>query len=186
MHIGSAYGALPKVLNAKEPLCEPQQPTELFVVMICSKDCLVSFQMATWLLEALDISEEGSVKGSPSATPLKQVFVLPLVAEDFQVPSTNQFDKVAEHPNLLHVDVQRYVNILQAVFFQIALPFVPKVSSEGDLSLKAERIAARLRSDRMGSLQSNYALVMASCSWNHPSTLAITNNFAITTDHSYA
>lgn len=178
-----AYGALPKVLNAKEPLCEEQQPTELFVVMICSKDCLVSFQIATWLLEALDISEEGSVSGSPSAAPLKQVFVLPLVAEDFQVPSTNHFDKVAEHPNLLHVDVQRYVNILQAVFFQIALPFAPKVSSEGDLSLKANRIAARLRSDRMGSLQSNYAVVMASCRWNHPRTLAINN--AITTHPSY-
>ena len=180
------HGAFPQVLNALDSI--NSNFPELFLTMICTKDCLVSFQMATWLLEALDLSEGGD-DGRDGATSLasplsnyvgsylrgpswqsaqsvqsasKQIFILPLVAEDFQVPSRSSFEKILKSPALPTINKERYVNILQAIFFQIALPFAPKVSSESDLRSKAKQITERLRSDVMGSLQSNFMLARAS------------------------
>ncbi|CAK9115801.1 unnamed protein product [Durusdinium trenchii] len=172
------HGALPKVLDVGSSLRETLPPStllEVFALMICTKDCLVSCQMASWLLEALDLSgdEAGSLGSStlntsPQASPRQQlqIYVLPLVAEDFQVPSRGSFEKIVKNPALQTIDKQRYTNTLQAIFFQIALPFAPKVSSEGDLTLKAKQITDRLRSDGMGSLQSNFTLARMS-SWSN-------------------
>ena len=180
-----AYGAFPQVLTAGDSLSSDSVHSreELFVTMICTKDCWVSFQMAMWLLEALDLSEgQGDsndnenndfqisspmsyMSPSPPSPGNIQIFILPLVAEDFQVPSRSSFEKIATNSGLQMipmVDRQRYLNILQAIFLQIALPFAPKVCSEGDLALKAKQITERLRSDMMGSLQSNFTLARMS------------------------
>lgn len=179
------HGAFPQVLNALDSISKSLDFPVLFLTMICTKDCLVSFQMATWLLEALDLSEaddegDGGDGGLGATSPLSnyidsylrgpswqsaqssQIFILPLVAEDFQVPSRSSFEKILKSSALASIDKIRYVNILQAIFFQIALPFAPKVSSESDLRLKAKQITERLRSDAMGSLQSNFTLARAS------------------------
>jgi hypothetical protein len=87
------------------------------------------------------------------------------VAEDFQVPSRSSFEKILKSSALPTINKELYVNILQAIFFQIALPFAPKVSSESDLRLKAKQITERLRSDVMGSLQSNFMLARAASAW---------------------
>ena len=200
------HGAFPQVLNALDSI-NSEDFAELFLIMICTKDCLVLFQMATWLLEALDLSGDGhgddgddgvggGSHGATSTSPLsplsplsnyagqvgsylrgpswsqsahakisKQIFILPLVAEDFQVPSRSSFEKILKSSALPTINKELYVNILQAIFFQIALPFAPKVSSESDLRLKAKQITERLRSDVMGSLQSNFMLARAASAW---------------------
>lgn len=96
-------------------------------LLVCTRLCFHSKQMADWLLEAYSA---GSCR------------VLPIVSsEDFELPSVNMGHSLSLGNS---TDVSLYLSILQSLFLEITLPFLPQKSSEDDLKWKARRILQRL------------------------------------------
>ena len=94
-------------------------------LLVCTRLCFHSKQMADWLLQAYSLDCR----------------VLPIVSsEDFELPSVNMGHSLS----LNSTDVTLYLTILQSLFLEITLPFLPQKSSEDDLKWKAHRILQRL------------------------------------------
>ena len=100
-------------------------------LLVCTRLCFHSKQMADWLLQAYRLNCR----------------VLPIVAsEDFELPGVhmgNSLQSVLGDSGGLETTF--YFSILQSLFLEITLPFLPQKASEEDLKYKAERVVQRLK-----------------------------------------
>ena len=121
-------GSVPTVLMKKQTITRDAKS----VLLICSEGCFNSRQVAEWLLQVRQA---------------EQCALLPIIAEDgFRFPSQSTYDQLFTNPDLQTLDLEDYVQIIKAVFPEIAVVFSPQnySSTAEDLELRATQVAWRL------------------------------------------
>lgn len=104
-------------------------------LMVCSDLCFLSGQVQAWLLQASRI---------PSC------YMIPVIADDnFLVPSPSFFTDLtatSSTSSLNEEDLMSYMQVVRALFQEIAIIFVPQNSASTieDLELRASKTAARI------------------------------------------
>lgn len=117
----------------KEDMEVPQDTRA--ALMVCSDLCFLSGQVQSWLLQASRI---------PTC------YMIPIIADDnFLVPSPSFFTELvatSSTSSLNQADLFAYMQVVKALFQEIAIIFVPQNSASTieDLELRANKTAARL------------------------------------------
>ncbi|CAE7296102.1 unnamed protein product [Symbiodinium sp. CCMP2592] len=118
-------------------------------LLLCTAGCFEVPQVALWLLQL------GRLHSS---------FILPVVAEDsFQIPSLD-YNKLAGRSlseGSDGLDVNLYTRVLEAVFHEISVPFMPRSSNERQLQLQAKIIVERLAAQGREPLQSRPSMTVS-------------------------
>ncbi|CAE7337059.1 hypothetical protein AK812_SmicGene41193 [Symbiodinium microadriaticum] len=103
-------------------------------LLLCTAGCLEVPQVALWLLEL------GRLHSS---------FILPVVAEDsFQFPHPGYNKLAGPSDEFDDLDMKLYTQVLEAVFHEISVPFMPRSSNARQLDLQAKIIVERLSQKR--------------------------------------
>ncbi|CAE7741314.1 unnamed protein product [Symbiodinium sp. CCMP2592] len=103
-------------------------------LLLCTAGCLEVPQVALWLLQL------GRLHSS---------FILPVVAEDsFQFPYPGYNKLAGASDEFDDSDMKFYTQVLEAVFHEISVPFMPRSSNARQLDLQAKIIVERLSQKR--------------------------------------
>ncbi|CAE7945238.1 unnamed protein product, partial [Symbiodinium sp. KB8] len=145
-HVFVTTNMFPKVMCSDDRINSRRElgsTKPLFLILVCTTDCLTTPCVAEWLLQAYRASSS--------------CHVLPVIAtEGFIVPqSSDAFDEIAQDPSLQKLPgIEMYTSTLKAVFMQIAMHFLPQSTSESALEVRARQIASRIDQDGTASLSS--------------------------------
>lgn len=107
--------------------------TDTRLILVCSQDCFRSNHIARWLLQARVV---------PSCQ------LLPVLADErFQLPRRHGGSLQENVVCPAGIDEGAYLQVIKAVFLEVALPFIPAQSSEVDLCIRSRQVASRLYGD---------------------------------------
>lgn len=139
--VGGSHNSMPTVLKKDQKM--PKSATS--ALMICSEGCFRSADVASNLLAVKD---------------LKTCCILPIIAEDgFRFPSQAFYEDLVTNRQLSSLDLQSYVQIIKAIFQEIAVVFSPQnySSTQEDLELRSKQVVWRLQSGDLKPLSSKLA-----------------------------
>eukprot|EP00913_Durusdinium_trenchii_P034226 g32031.t1 len=120
---------------------------KMHVILVCTGGCLSSPQLAQWIMQVRFMAN---------------CFVAPVISDDyFQIPSPLNIRQLIGQPSLQHLDRSAYAHVLNAIFLEIALPFMPGSASADDLTVRATQIMSRLEPGASTTLSSRLVMVQA-------------------------
>ncbi|CAK9066781.1 unnamed protein product [Durusdinium trenchii] len=126
---------------------------KMHVILVCTGGCLSSPQLAQWIMQAMMSSQVRF---------MANCFVAPVISDDyFQIPSPLNIRQLIGQPSLQHLDRSAYAHVLNAIFLEIALPFMPGSASADDLTVRATQIMSRLEPGASTTLSSRLVMVQA-------------------------
>ena len=98
-------------------------------MLLCTHFCFQSVHMARWVLQARVVPD---------------CQLLPVVADDrFNLPRRHG-GSVSPGTHVPGIDDTVYMQVIKAIFVEVAMPFIPSQSSEVDLGIRSRQVALRL------------------------------------------